>query len=218
MARGDDPHPPDLPELEARPLLDVDADHELTLSGVLVDGEGLDAIVARRIDIEESELRGVTLAAAKMPGLQLSDVILRDCDFSNVHGRGGAITRTEIHQSRFVGFDISEGRVDDLRVTNASMTLASFARAGLQSVIFDRVNLAEASFMDARMKAVAFVNCNLVGADFRGARIQGCAIRGSSLDGIVGIESLRGLTMPWPDLLESAGALAAAAGIEAEED
>ena len=217
MARTSEVHAPDLPELETRELIDVDADEELTLSGVLVDGDDLDAIVARRIDIEESELRGVTIAAANMPGLQLSDVILRDCDLSNVQGRGGAMTRVEIHHSRFVGFDVSEGRVDDLRVANASMTLASFARAGLQSVVFEGVNLAEASFMDARMQAVSFVNCNLVGADFRGAKIKSCAIRGSSLDGILGIESLSGLAMPWPDLLESAGALAGALGIKVED-
>ena len=217
MARTSEVHAPDLPELEPKELIDVDADEELTLSGVLVEGDDLDPVVARRIDIEESELRGVTIAAAKMPGLQLNDVILRDCDLSNVQGRGGAMTRVEINHSRFVGFDISEGRVDDLRVSNASMTLASFARAGLQSVVFDGVNLSEASFMDARMNAVAFVNCNLAGADFRGAAIKGCAIRGSSLDGIVGIESLSGLAMPWPDLLESAGALAGALGIKVED-
>lgn len=215
MARGDI-HPPDLPELESASIA-VDADDELTLSGMLVDGEGLGAVVARRVDIEESELRGVTLAAAKMPGLQLSDVILRDCDFSNVQGRGGAITRAEIHHSRLVGFDLSEGRVDDLRVVNSSLTLASFARAGMQSVVFDGVNLAEASFMDTRMKAVAFVNCNLAGADFRGVKLTNCAIRGSSLDGVLGVDSLAGLEMPWPDLLESAGALAAALGIKVEE-
>jgi uncharacterized protein YjbI with pentapeptide repeats len=217
MARNGEVHVPDLPELEPTVIAIADAQDGLTLSGALVDGDGLEAVVARRIDIEESEMRGVTLAPAKMPGLQLSDVILRDCDFSNVHGRGGAITRTEIHHSRLVGFDVSEGRVDDLRVANASMTLASFARAGLQSVVFDGVNLAEASFMDARMQSVVFVNCNLVGADFRGAKLKGCAIRGSSLDGIVGIESLAGLVMPWPDLLESAGALATALGIMVEE-
>ena len=217
MARTSEVHAPDLPELVPVELIEVDADEELTISGALIDGDGLGAIVARRIDIKESELRGLTIAAAKMPGLQLSDVILRDCDLSNVRGRGGAMTRVEIQHSRFVGFDISEGRADDLRISNTSMTLVSFARAGLQSVVFDGVNLAEASFMDARMNSVAFVNCNLAGADFRGAKIKSCAIRGSSLDGVLGIESLRGLTMPWPDLLESAGALAAAVGIKVEE-
>jgi hypothetical protein len=41
-------------------------------------------------------------------------------------------------------------------------------------------------------------------------------MRGSSLEGVVGVESLRGLTMPWSDLVASTGALAAAAGITIE--
>ncbi|HEX3615671.1 MAG TPA: hypothetical protein VHU61_03970 [Solirubrobacteraceae bacterium] len=41
-------------------------------------------------------------------------------------------------------------------------------------------------------------------------------MRGSSLEGVVGVESLRGLTMPWSDLVASTAALAAAAGITIE--
>jgi hypothetical protein len=41
-------------------------------------------------------------------------------------------------------------------------------------------------------------------------------MRGSSLEDVIGVESLRGLTMPWSDVVSSAGALAAAAGIEIE--
>jgi hypothetical protein len=43
-------------------------------------------------------------------------------------------------------------------------------------------------------------------------------MRGSTLDGLAGIESLRGLSMPWPDLVASAGALAGALGIGVVED
>ena len=72
--------------------------------------------------------------------------------------------------------------------------------------------------MHARLESVAFVDCRLDGADFRHAKVAGCAIRGASLDGVLGVESLRGLRMPWPDVLASAGALAAALGIDVEPD
>lgn len=78
--------------------------------------------------------------------------------------------------------------------------------------------MTDASFMAARLESVEFIGCKLTGADFRGAKIKGCAIRGSSLDDVLGIESLRGLRMPWGDLLASAGALAAALGIAVEAD
>jgi uncharacterized protein YjbI with pentapeptide repeats len=72
--------------------------------------------------------------------------------------------------------------------------------------------------MHARLESVAFVDCRLEGADFRDAKLAGCAIRGASLDGVLGVESLRGLRMPWPDVLSSAAALAAALGITIEAD
>ncbi len=75
-------------------------------------------------------------------------------------------------------------------------------------MIFERVNLTDASFLDARLDAVSFVSCRLGGADFRGARLNACSIRGSSLDGVLGVESLAGVRMPWPDILDSAAALA----------
>jgi hypothetical protein len=42
-------------------------------------------------------------------------------------------------------------------------------------------------------------------------------MRGGPLDGILGVESLRGLTTSWPDVVSSAAALAAALGIEIEQ-
>ena len=85
-------------------------------------------------------------------------------------------------------------------------------------MVFERVNLADASFMAARLEGVEFIDCRLTGADFRGAKLKGCAIRGTALDDVLGVESLRGLRMPWGDLLASAGALAAALGIAVEAE
>ena len=166
--------------------------------------------------IRESELRGLVVETEPAAGLELLDVVLRDCGLSNVDGRGGSIRRVEIERSRLVGFSLNEGKVRDLRVTDSSLELASFALAGLHNVVFERVNLAEASFMEARMQGVQFIDCTLTGADFRGARLTRCVIRGSSLEDVLGVESLRGLEMPWSDVVASAGALAAALGIDVE--
>jgi len=57
----------------------------------------------------------------------------------------------------------------------------------------------------------------LQGADFRGARLSACSIRGSSLDDVLGVDSLQGVRMPWPDVLDSAAALATALGITIDD-
>jgi uncharacterized protein YjbI with pentapeptide repeats len=207
---------PDLPELEEVPLA-AEAG-TIDLSGALVTGDG-SAVRAARVRVRESELRSVVLEPGNVPGLTLGDVIMRDCGLSNVDAREGRLTRVVVHRSQLVGFDVTRGDVRDLRVIDSSLQLASFASATLRNVVFERVNLAEASFMHASLASVVFVDCRLEGADFRQAKLAaGCAIRGASLDGVLGVESLRGLRMPWPDMLASAGALAAALGINVEVD
>ena len=54
--------------------------------------------------------------------------------------------------------------------------------------------------------------------DCCGAKLRDCVIRGSSLDQVLGVESLSGVSMPWSDVVGSAAALASALGIAIESD
>jgi uncharacterized protein YjbI with pentapeptide repeats len=164
----------------------------------------------------ESELRGVAIDADDAPGLRLSDVILRACDLSNVDGREGSLRRVQVDGSRLVGFRLTRGTIEDLRVVDSSLALVSLAFSKLRHVVFERVDLAEASFLEAQLEGVTFIDCKLAGTDFRGVKLKGCAIRGTSLDGVLGVDSLGGIALPWVDVLDSAAALAAALGINVE--
>ena len=217
--------PPDLPELEPASL-HVDDTGTLRLEGALVDATDVPPIDAtdaeselpRRIVIRESELKGVTLRAPKPATFELRDVRLRGCDLSNAQAMNASISRVEVLSSRLVGFRAAESDVRELRIADSSLVLATFAFAQLRHVCFERVDLSEATFMNAQLDGVEFVDCRLAGADFRGARLNTCAIRGTPLDGVLGVESLSGLRMPWADVVESVAALAAALGIEIESD
>jgi uncharacterized protein YjbI with pentapeptide repeats len=183
------------------------------LDGALVEHHGLQPVRADRIVVTESELRGVAIDSGHAPGMRLTDVVLRACDLSNVDGGEGSLRRVEIEGSRLVGFGLAGGTLQDVRVLDSSLALVSLAFSKLRDVVFERVDLAEASFMEAQLESVTFIDCRLAGTDFRGVELKGCAIRGTSLDGIVGVDSLRGVAMPWVDVLDSAAALAATLGI-----
>ena len=209
MAAADRIQAPDLPELERQGIEDGD----VVLSGALV-ARGV--VRAGRVRITESELHGVVFEEAA--GLTLVDVILRDCGLPNADAREASIRRVAVEQCRLVGVDFSGGEIGDLRVSDASLELASFAGARLRDVAFEHVNLSEASFQEARLDNVRFIDCELTGADFRGARCAGGLIRGASLNGVIGVDGLRGVAMAWSDVVASAGALAAALGIEIADD
>jgi uncharacterized protein YjbI with pentapeptide repeats len=126
--------------------------------------------------------------------------------------------RVQIQGSRLVGFGLAGGTIEDLLVVDSTLALASLAFSKLRNVVFERVDLAEASFMEARLEGVEFIDCKLVGADFRGAKQKRCAIRGTPIDGILGTDWLKGVLMPWGDVLASAPALATALGIIIESN
>jgi len=48
----------------------------------------------------------------------------------------------------------------------------------------------------------------------RGATFERCEVRSSELQDIAGVERLDGVRMPWPDVVQIAGLLAKANGIE----
>jgi uncharacterized protein YjbI with pentapeptide repeats len=208
---------PDLPQLEALTLEQSADAGDLELTGVSVERSALEPLTVGRIRIEESTLEGVALAGTAC-GVAVRDALLRDCDLSNADGRGGSLARVAAERCRLVGINLADAAIRDLRAEDSSLLLASFARATLERVVFEDANLSEASFMDARLEQVSFVGCELRGADFRGARLSGCSIRGAALDGVLGVDSLAGVTMPWEDVIASAGALAQALGIVIERE
>ena len=207
--------PPMLAELQP---VDPEGADVLELEQALVERTGDRPLHPGRLTITDSELRGVTIEMRNGRGFRLGDVLLRGCDLANIDASDGSILRVEIHDSRLTGFAFGDGRADELAVRDSNLTLASFARTRVRSAVFERVDLSEASFMDARLEWVLFSDCALRGADFRGATLKDCAIRGSSLDGVLGIDSLAGVAMPWTDLVASAAALATALGIVIEPD
>jgi uncharacterized protein YjbI with pentapeptide repeats len=101
--------------------------------------------------------------------------------------------------------------------TDLSGSRLSFSSCGMRRVRFEECVLTQTDFMEARLESVAFHGCELTDGDFRGAKLKRCELRRSALTGVQGVESLRGLAMEWPDIVELAGVWAGALGIEVLE-
>lgn len=205
---------PDLPELQPTSLPGAGGD--LVLEGALIDASD-STLAFDRLDLLECELRGVGLDPSGPVAVRLRDAVLRDCDLSNLTAHEEAeLTRVQVRQSRLIGTSLAGAQLRDVAFSDCMLSLGSFAFAELRDVSFERVNLREASFMEAQLDGVSFVDCQLAGVDFRRVVMRSCLLRGSSLEGVLGVESLRGLTMHFDDVMASAPALAAALGIEIE--
>jgi uncharacterized protein YjbI with pentapeptide repeats len=144
--------PPDLPELQPREL-GLDDAGALRLDGAVVDATDAaptDATptdpaptLVRRITIRESELRGVALQTPTGSALELRDVRLHGCDLSNTEARDATLWRVDVASSRLLGLRVPDSDVRELRVSDSSLVLATFAYARLRHVSFERVDLSE---------------------------------------------------------------------------
>jgi len=85
-------------------------------------------------------------------------------------------------------------------------------------VRFEGCLLAQTDFRDALLRSVRFDGCDLTDADLTGVRIDRCELAACTLDGLAGIERLRGAAMPWADIVGHAALLAAALGIRVIDD
>jgi uncharacterized protein YjbI with pentapeptide repeats len=162
---------------------------------------------------EESRLDRVDLSGSRLAHISLSDVELDGCNLSNVDARGGSLWRVRLARARLTGLSWTEGLVREAVLVDCRIDLSSFAATRLEQVVFERCLLMQADFQEARLRSVRFVDCDLSEADLSAARFDRCELRGCTIDGIRGAERLRGVAMPWEDILASAGTFAAAVGV-----
>ena len=79
---------------------------------------------------------------------------------------------------------------------------------------FERCRLDEADLYEARFESAAFSGCSLANASLAGATFADTELRGCDLTAVGNPEQLRGVRMPWADVVAAAGVLAAAVGIQ----
>jgi uncharacterized protein YjbI with pentapeptide repeats len=189
------PNPPEAPRVEGG------------LEDLLPDG------LAPGASIEGARLRDVDLSSARLRGLRLVDVVVERGNLANTAAPELALRRVAVTGARVTGAQWTGGTIADAAFRDCRIDLATFAGTTFERVTFDGCLLAHADFRDALLRSVRFDRCDLTEADLSGVRIDRVELRGCTLDGLVGMERLRGAAMPWADVVGHAALFAAALGI-----
>jgi uncharacterized protein YjbI with pentapeptide repeats len=167
---------------------------------------------------EESRLERVDLSGGRLAHLSLSDVELESANLANANVRGGSAWRARVTRSRLTGIAWHEGLIRDTVLSDCRIDLSSFAATRLDQVVFERCLLMQVEFQGTSLRAVRFTECDLTEADVTEARFERCELRGCTIDGMRGAERLRGVAMPWEDIVASVGTFAAAVGVTVLDD
>jgi uncharacterized protein YjbI with pentapeptide repeats len=212
---------PRQPELPAAPEPAADVTslvHGATLTAMQLDSGELREQRARGLTVREAVLRAVDLSGSQLEQLSLIDVECAGANLSNVAAERARIDRAALGNCRVTGIRLTDAVLRDVSFTGCRIDLASFGLARLERVTFDDCRLNGTEFMQAQLQDVRFHGCEMAEVDFRGATLRRCEARGCELEAIRGADRLRGLSLPWPEIVANAGIWAAALGIAALEE
>ncbi len=200
-------------ELEPRTLEVADLDPGATVERARIAGAELAGVRAQGVAIAAARLLDVELAGARLDGLRLLDVAVERGNLANLVASEVSLRRVTIMGTRLTGATWTRGWIADTAFRDCRIDLASFAGTTLERTTFEGCRLVQADFRDALWRSVRFDHCDLAEADLTGVRLENCELRGCRLDGLTGIERLRGAALPWADVVGHAGLMAAALGI-----
>jgi uncharacterized protein YjbI with pentapeptide repeats len=144
----------------------------------------------------------------------LVDAVVVDADWANRQARGAVARRAELRRCRLTGTELAEAALTDVTFEECRLDLAGLRIAKLERVVFRDCRMAECDLFEATLTDVLFERCELREATFGGVKVQRVELRGCDLAGLHGAEALRGVRMPWNDVLENGPLFAAALGVE----
>jgi uncharacterized protein YjbI with pentapeptide repeats len=161
----------------------------------------------------EGRLEGVVLSEAIARRMRLRDVVVDRGDWANVDASEATWTRVELREVRLTGAVFAGARLDDVRFVACRLDLSSFRFAQMDGVRFEGCRLEDADLYHAAVVSSAFLSCDLTRVNLAEATFQACEMRDCELQGAGNPERLRGVAMPWQDLVRSTAVLAAGVGV-----
>jgi len=208
------PEPPATPDIEedlgaGEPFPSRLRDAELSdrcLTGALgPDASGMRLITSRLVDVDASR--------ADLTRAVLRDVTVEAGDWANVVAADASFTRVRMVGVRITGARLLRAELRDVVFEDCRMDLVSFRSARLARVRFEDCRMTEVDLWQASLSSVVCERCDLTRAAITEATFERSELRDCDLMDLVDAVRLRGVSMPWHDLVRSAAVLAAALGI-----
>jgi uncharacterized protein YjbI with pentapeptide repeats len=212
MATAPDVVEEELDEWALQALDDSFLIEDARVSGELPDSRAADGAVLRSLLVD------VSLGGSRLRSLTLTDVIVRDCDWSNVDVTGARLNRVVFERCRMTGVTFSEIEAQEVVFRGCALNLAMFRAARMFHVEFVDCRLLDADFYSAEIRFTRLSGCSLERAELEQTRLASVDLRGSVLDDLRGdLRALRGATIDTVQLAGLSMLIAAQLGITVED-
>jgi uncharacterized protein YjbI with pentapeptide repeats len=144
----------------------------------------------------------------------LVDAVVHGADWANRRVPRASALRTELRGVRLTGADLAESTFRDVRFVECRLDLVSARLSRFERVVFSDCRMEECDLYGSRLQDVLFERCVLREAAISGVTSKRVELRGCDLTGLRGAEALRGMRMPWNDILANGPLFASVAGVE----
>lgn len=179
------------------------------------DFAGEDASDGRFLEcrIQRCGLDGLSMQRSRIVDSLFADVHGASVDFTDSTWRDSHVTGGRLGAVTLIGATWT-----GVRIRGSRLGFVNMAGARIEDVVFEGCEIGSLDVRTARLDSVAFVDCTIDELNVSGATFSNVDLSGATLRALIGVESLRGATVSYEQLLDLAPILAAALGLEVRHD
>ncbi len=187
---------------------------EDTISGAQIDNEVLSASDLEGKSFSESVIKSTDFSGVDAPRFDIGDCLLKDCTFTVAKFPESSWHRVVIDGGRCSGLQLNNSTLKNVDFTHSKLEFVNFRFAKLENVAFENCVLNDVDFIEAQLKDVEFISCTINSITFSRARMKNVDVSESTIEGIKGVDSLKGVTISHEQLMQLSPYFAVEAGIK----
>ena len=150
-------------------------------------------LTCRNLVLHDALLKRVTLQKSRLERFEASNVIFRQCDFSNLELLGASLHQVWFDQCKLTGANFAESYLRDCRFTDCVADFTSFSQTNLNATAFETCRLTEAEFYHSRWKDLTLQHCELTRSNWSATKLAQLDFSSNQFDAIaVSQEQLKG--------------------------
>ncbi|MGH1561422.1 pentapeptide repeat-containing protein [Mumia sp. DW29H23] len=168
-------------------------------------------------DLEGLVLRDLTADAVDLSGGRLRESVLERVNVAVLRGPRATLRDVHVDGGRIGSADVYDSTWESVRVSGCKLSFVNLRGAHLRDVVFADCVIDELDLVQATALRVSFVGCTIARLDVQHTTSTDLDLRGAELREIVGVTSLRGVTISPLQLTLLAPLLADSLGIRVED-
>lgn len=163
--------------------------------------------------IEGSLLHKIDFSRTVIEKFDTKDCVLKDCNLTASSMADSSWHAVEIIGARCSGLQLQNSVFRNVVFKSCKLELVNFRFSKLENVIFEDCLIDDIDFYNATLKNVNFVSSDIENIAFSGAKLKSVDLTESRIISVKGVNSLKGATINYEQLIILAPYFAQAIGI-----